>query len=88
MSRRLTWSNGGQESACAGLYSAFRRPAPAGREKCPRQEGHGAETGRLPLLPSGPDGVGRRLPAWFLAMGRYHFSAAGLFRQSGGSVWG
>jgi len=31
------------------------------------QEGHGAGIIRLPLLPSGPDGVGRRSPAWFLA---------------------
>ena len=47
----------------------------------PRQEGHGAGTGRLPLLPSGPDGIGRRSPAWFLARAVLSYSLlAGVSR--------
>jgi len=38
-------------------------------KKAPQQGGHGAADFRLPLLPSGPGGVGRRLLAWFLARG-------------------
>nr|AGS53639.1 hypothetical protein [uncultured bacterium contig00086] len=41
------------------MSPAAYRSAPAGGTECLRQGHHGATDIRLPLLPSGPGGVGR-----------------------------